>query len=622
MTVIDLGRIAGPPAAPRIGQRTIAADGPPDPRTNPFEAFLYTESRRRSLIDSVRQRPLLRLWDRDMRPVGQIAQERSVEVTELMSDAGAASAVIRRDNWLSDFILHDRRAYEDLHFTLDPIPTKPDWRTRWGGKVVATEAKRSAEGLHTVELQMISNREHCKHILAGSNPLSPPEVQWPRVWTLPMNLRSGLSISMFINLARQFHPALSIPTNMFNPGGWIGTGIFQGLDPRSWPIQVQFCNPIFDQSRFSIFSSRWTDFHSVADPLLADAGCFIRAYTWLPEDDTSPHPELELRLPGLQLVQDAIDDLLPGKQPGTGTLADLARPTRPAIIMAVEDKSGVGGPTGTMADGWLNLIAATGDDLLTEVLLPFDKDHDGSTDPVIRKWFSVAPKKPHVLFRDGEYSGIIESKRTAHASTAKTIMVGSKSPAWLNQTISFGIKYGLSQLSAVIQALVGPEVTGLQAPGTPGLEEVYQDQLADVFAAWQRYTPFKRAFESGDYGFLEHYEPGTGTAYTVSAQLDLRSGAYKTRAYTSFDTTVRNGRPWLADVDFTLGDRCGFQMGQTIYTDQCTGITRRYDRDNPLEVQLRIGDDREDEDPVSRAMRTLAVVWNSITSALGQGDVF
>jgi hypothetical protein len=118
---------------------------------------------------------------------------------------------------------------------------------------------------------MVSNREHLVHLLAGANPIFPPEVQLPKMWVLPWNCRTALSITMFINLARQFFPFLSIPTNIFNPGGWIGTGL-QGIDPLSWPIQVQFVNPIFDQSRFIIYTSRWTDMHTTTAPHLEDAG--------------------------------------------------------------------------------------------------------------------------------------------------------------------------------------------------------------------------------------------------------------------------------------------------------------------------------------------------------------
>lgn len=605
-----------------VPDHIVGREGVPD-LTDPMAVYRYLEKRREVIVDSVLQRPLIRLWDKNMRFVGQIAQERSVMVEEVMADSGAGTCVIRRDNWLSNFILHDRRVEEDLHFTLDPIATAPDWRTRWGGKVIGVNAKRDAEGLHTVELQMVSNREHLKHLLAGANPVFPPEIQFPKMWVLPWNCRTGVSITMFVNLMRQYFPFLSIPANIFNPGGWVGVGL-KGLDPLSWPIQVQFVNPVFDQSRFSILTSRWTDMHTVTAPLLEDAGCMIRAYTWLTEDKTGPHPELELGLKDIPVIGGVLDAIadsagLPD------SLDDLARPRRNCIVMAVEDKSGVTGPTGTFADGPIRLIAETADDMITEVISNFvdlDKDNDGKTDPFIRKLLLTAPKPPWAIFRDGEYSGIVESQRNLHAATAKTIMVGSKSPSWVNQLQTFAIKYSLSQLSMVIQAAIAAEVTGWQNPGTPGLEEAYQGQLDDTLLAWQRFTDPMRAIQMGDFGFLEHYERGSGSAYTVSGTLDIRTGHWKTRAYTSFKVTVSNGTPYLVGLDFTLGDRLGFQMANAIHVDQCTAIRYSWDTSTPITVDLSIGRDNEEEDPVARATRTLAAIWNTFGMFMGSADLF
>ncbi len=580
-----LDRIIGATQAPTVG--------------DPMSAYRYLEARRRTQVAETKQRPLLRLWDKNMQFIGTIAQEKSVRVEEVMADSGTGTCVIRRDNWLSDFILYDRRAEEDLHFTLDPNPTNRSWRTRWGGKVTGVTAKRSNDGLHTVEMEMVHNREHVKHLLAGANPIFPPEIQFPKMFVLPWNCRTAVSLTMFINLARQFFPLLSIPTNIFNPGAWLGVAdIIGGFDPLLWPVQVQFVNPLFDQSRTTILTSRWTDIHTVTAPLLEDAGCMIRAYTWLTEDKDSPHPEL-------------------------GTLAgQLARPHRNAVILAVEDKSGVTGPTGTLLDGPINLIASTADDMITETLssvIDLDRDNDGQTDPLIRKWFGVAPKPPWVVFKDGEYSGIVESQRTMHGATAKTIMIGGRSPGWVNQLQTFGIKYALSELSAVISYGLG----AYQQPGTPGLEELYQGQLDDTLLAWQRFTDPIRAIRMGDFGFLEHFEQGGGgTAYTVSGILNLRSGHWKTRAYTSFKTSIRNGVPYLLDTDFTLGDRLGFQMANVIHVDQCTAVRRSYDESTPMTIELSIGDDSEEEDPVAKATRTLAAVWGLMGMFLGSTDVF
>lgn len=588
----------------------VGGDGVPDPNSDPLVAYRYLEDRRRMVNESLRQRPLLRLWDKDFQYIGQIAQEKSVQVEEIASDSGGASIVVRRDNWLSETILYDRRAVEDLHITLDPNPTRTSWRTRWGGKVTAVSAKRGSDGLHTIELQAVSNREHVKHILCGATPLSPPEFQPVKLWMLPWNCRSALTISMFINLFRQFFPFASIPTNVLNPIHWLTTEL-GNINPLNWPIQPQYINPLTDQSRFEIFTSRWTDFHTASQSMLDDAGCQWRAYTFLTEDEESPHPELA-----------QVGNSLPAPFNAVNKVANaILRPTRNCVVLAVEDKSGVTGPTGTLLDGPINLVAATADSLLTETLLPeYDKDGDGQTDPLIRKWFGVAPKPPWVTFRDGDLSAIVESERVLHGSTARTIMVGSRSPGWLNQLQTFGIKYGLAQLSQVIMA--GP-AGSYQQPGSSGLEEIYQGQLDDIAFAYQRFTDPVRALQAGDFAFLEVFEQGqSGTAYTVSAEMDLRTGQWKTRPYTSFRVSIRNGFPWVANEDFTLGDRCFFEMGNVLHADQVTAIRYKWDKDSPVRVELSVGRDNQEGDPVGRAVNALAGFWNLFGSFAGSAGLF
>lgn len=565
---------------------------------NPMAAYHYINARRDAVIESQKQRPLIRLWDKHMRYIGDIGCELSVTVDEVMADSGTAQVVLRKDNWLSDFMLYGRKQEEDLHITIDPNPTNRSWRTRWGGKVTEVDIERGEDGLHRVTLNAISNREHAKHILLGANPLLPPEIQFPKMWLFPWNLRTALASTTFINLARQFFPLLSIPTNILNPGAWLGVmDIVGGLDPLAWPIQVQFVNPVFDQSRTSVISSRWNDLHTVSGGPMKDAGVMLRAYTWLLEDLDSPHPEL-------------------GDIGGA-----LARPHRNCIILAFEDKSGVTGPTGTLLDGPINLIGATADDLITETLVPldmWDKDGDGKTDPLIRKLLMVAPATPKVIFRDGEYTGIRTAKRSMRGATAKTIMTGSKSPQWVNQLQTFGIKYGLAQLSAVISYGVG----AVQATGTPGLDELYQGQLDDTLFAWERFTDPRRAILMGDMGFLEHFEKGSGSAYTISGVLDLRTGHYKTEGKTTYSTTIVNGRPWSLDTHFSLGDRLAFQVGNVLHVDQLVGWRRSYDASKYLEVELTLGGDQDDDDPFAKGMQTLGTFWNFFSSFLGSESMF
>ena len=230
-----------------------------------------------------------------------------------------------------------------------------------------------------------------------------------------------------------------------------------------------------------------------------------------------------------------------------------------------------------------------------------------------------------MVFRDGEYSGIVESNRIQHGATAKTLMTGGKSPSWVNQLQTFLIKWGLAQLSDYIVAMIGMDATsdmGFQAPLTPGLEEIYQGQLDDILLAYQRFTDPVRAIWCGDMGFLEHFEQGTGTGWTIATELTLRDADWKTRAYHVYKVTIRNGAPYLYSVDFNLGDRVSFEIGGVFHTDQVTAAKISYDTNSPVTVELVVGNDSQDQDPFAVATRTLAGVWNMFSMFMGSKDLF
>jgi hypothetical protein len=592
----------------------VGVGGPPDPASNPYSAYAYLDGGRQLLLASAHQRPLVRLWDQDHKFIGQLTQEISVEAEEIYCDTGAATVKIRKDNWLSDFILFDRLSIQDLHLTVDPMPTLRSWRTRWGGKITTVNAKRDSSGLHTIELNAVHNREHYKHILAGANPVLPPEVQLPKMWILPFNCRTALFVSLFINLARQFETPLAMIDNIANPIEWIGILRDGSIDPLAWPIQAQIINSAIDTSRFEVFAARWNDFHTTTAAIMEDAGVIARAYTYIyGEDTTSPHPEVGLM------------------------------PTRTCVVIAFEDKSGVTGPGGTFASGPLSAITGIADDLLTDNIIP-QYAPDGAAyyvanagegplvtmDPLqIANWFQIAPAPPTVVFQDGEYSQIVESNHAVHGATAKTIMTGSKSPGWLNDLITFGIKYGLSQLSDVIEFAYAASGAGVvaaegayQQPATPGLDELYQGELSDVFLAYERNSIPGRELWGGSMGFLEKWQQGTGTAYTVSGILSLRAGQWATRDYISYKTTVRNAAPYIYNYDFTLGDRVGFQMDQIIFCDQVASVKYNWDLNTPVNYSISVGTDRNEIDPVSAAITAIAGIWNAIGLAAGSSELF
>jgi hypothetical protein len=369
--------------------------------------FRLLDARRQLVLDSNRQRPLLRLWDKRFSYLGTVCAERSSEYGRMMDDSAAGTVSLAWSDWLADLCAHQTRVEEDLHLTIDPNPNARHWRTRLGYRVTSVRAVKHDDGTKTIELDIISLREHAKHLRIASTPWSTPEFQPLKAWVWMQNLRSGLAFTTFLNLARNYWPLIAVPISIMDPLHWATTRA-GNMSPLHWPVQVQFVNPLFDTSRVLPIASKWGDLHSIAEPLMEDAGVQLVDYIWLPEDETSPHPELA------ELIGE-----------------EAARPSRACVVLAFEDKSGVTGPTGTALDGAFNLAAATLDDLITEVVVPLDRDGDGQVDPLFRKWLGVAPEKPSLVWRDCEYSGLSASEHRMQRATSQTVYTGGHSPTWV-----------------------------------------------------------------------------------------------------------------------------------------------------------------------------------------------
>ena len=533
--------------------------------------------------------PLIRLWDKHMRLIARIVLQESWDCEEIAEDDGAAHIeLVGKDNdWLREIVCFKTRPEEDLHITIDPDPAKPhDYKNRWGGKV-ETIVDDETKGRPTVTtLNCISNRRHLSKFMLAATPLLPPAVQPIKMFLWGGPCASTCATAMQINLARAYslNAFWPVPREIFNPRSWL-----ENVATLDWPVQVMPINPVFDQSRWCTIGARWKDAKTILTPVMRDAGVICHAYTWL-EGDPAPY--------------DAF-----------GELKELLKPRRSCVILSFENQSGVSGWTGTAIDGLANLFAATADDLITETLFRVDGDGDGETDPFIRKILGVAPKRPPFVYRDIGYGGVESRKMVIHKSQATDIITGGKSPQWVNQAITFAIRYALSQLAAAI-ALAG------QVPGSEGLDNLYQGQLDDTLLAFINFVDPRRSAAVGPYAFREHFETGSGSAFTINSVMTLREGWWKTRPYVSFKFDVGDGAPFVLGEDIRLGSRCSAERRGVLHTDQIMAIKRGGARTISSRPVLSFGDDSREEDPMARGFATIGNVANFAAMLAGSGDMF
>ena len=537
--------------------------------------------------------PLIRIWDKEMRAIARVQIPETWSCEEIAHDNGMARIeLVGKDNeWIRDLILFKTKPAEDLHITIDPDPAKPhDWRNRWGGKVESIIDVETTGKPTVTTITAVSNRIHLRHIMLAAAPVLPHAVQIPKLFLWGGPCVTTCATATLINLFRIYtlNGFWPLPRNLFDPLAWINN-----INPLNWPIQVMPVRPIFDQSRWVTIGSRWQDAETILTPVMKDAGVICRAYTWLPGD---PAPYSHVFGPDL---------------------GELLKPTRACVILSFEDRSGVTGPTGTAVDGLINLFAATADDIFTETLFAVDGDGDGVTDPFIRKILAVAPKRPPFVYRDTGYGGTLAKTTAVHKAKAITIITGGRSPGWVNQAISFSIRYGISQLAQTI-TLPG---TATQIPGSEGLDNLYQNQLDDTMLAFMPFVDPVRSAMVGSYARNEHFEQPGGTAFTMSSVMTARQGWWATRPYSSMKFDIDDSLYKIGE-DIHLGSRVAAERKGVLYTDQIMAIKRTGDRNSSGRPVISFGDDSREEDPVAQGFAAIASVVNFAAAIAGSGSVF
>ena len=538
------------------------------------------------------KQPLIRVWDKHHTTAWRVMIPESWDCEEIAHDDGSAHIeIVGKDNdWLRDLIVHKTRPAEDLHVTIDPDPDKPhDWKNRWSGKVETIKDVQERGKPTVTTLNVIHNRRHLSKFNLAASPLLPPAIQIPKMFLWGGPCASTCATAMLINLARVYtlNAWWPIPRNIMNPSTW-----FENISPLNWPVQVMPINPLFDQSRWCTIAARWKDAKTVLTPVMKDCGVICHTYMWLPGD--------------------------PAPYEAFGPLKEALKPTRACVILSFENDSGVTGPTGTAIDGLINLLASTADDLITELLFPIDADGDGETDPFFRKLLGVAPKRPPYVYRDVGYGGPERREMTIHKSQAVIFVTGGRSPGWVNQAITFAIRYGLSQLAQVINYGLG----AYEQYGAEGLDNLYQGQLDDTLLAFINFIDPIRSAEVGPYAFQEHFETGTGSAFTINSIFTLREAWFKTRPYVTFKFDVGDGAPFVLGEDIRLGSRVNAEERGVLYTDQIMAVKRGGSRNESSRPALSFGDDSREEDPFAQGIATIANVANFAALLAGSGDMF
>lgn len=505
--------------------------------------------------------PDVEVFDKDWAPIAPIAGARSGAVEDTVNDAGEGKVAILGDHPVGRWMADEVEEAADVHI-----------RVRQGGNVWTGKAQTITEemdesGLETVTWSGLHDYQHAKKVYCYPNPWSFAQLQWPKIYIWYGPAKTGLLQLLHVNLIRRYQAGfIPFPDNFsrasyarMDVDGWA-----QMVDPRGLGLHQ-------DTSMHAIIVTRMGQFHEIAKPILEDAGLRLVATRWLP-GDPQPFPEW----------------------------AVLSLPT---LIWSIEDMGGVRGPTGSLLDGFVQLVRSIAEDGITETTeaVPYDPPQQ------YREvgWWGTKVAAPAVVFyRQQRWTriegsgqvGVKSWKRTVHKALGAAILTGGKSPGWVNTGIKTLVNAALGWIGMIFL--------------NPGLTlGLLDDQVEDVVLAFWRHQFGDRAEAMGRDRYGEVWETSGSTGFSLSTVAAIRAGRHATRPYTSYQLEVVNAAPYIVGRHFDLGSPVSAEVGRTgrIYTDHLR--TKRIEFDAArVGTSLSIGVDSEEKSPTARLGRVLESV--------------
>lgn len=540
-------------------------------RQTPDQVRHLLRMRTADRVTALRARPYIRIWDKNWILRSVFYGETAAKFAEIMNDAGEGELTMFGIHPLRKWLIEELALEEDVHITVDN-PGK-----RWHGKALTISERGEESGVEYITIKFLHGYEHAKKITCYSNPLLPPQFQWPKsyMWAGPSIF--GIKTMLFLNLMRRYGPTWQLPDNIWDAPTWQ-----ERLDPGTWGQVVIPSGLITDTSMWTVMVTRWGNFHDVTLPVRQDAGLQLVPYRWLPGD-----------------AQPA---------PSHFTL------TKPTLVWDVIDRSGVRGPSGTLLDGLLHLGSTVMEDGINESISILDLPNPPQYSQP--GFMGTLQDYPWVAWRRGQrsdlsginkggLSGIISWEMTIHKALAGAITTGGKSPSYINA----GVKLLLNGVLGYIGLIFGNPALALG---------IFDKQVEDVILAFIRVPNSLRQAMMGNDSYGEHWEAGGQSGFSVSTLQAVRIGFWNTRAYTSFRVKVRNGAPYWVGRHFDVGSRVAAEVGNSgnLYVDQVHSLTQSWNRTQNPTWEISIGDDSEEQQPTAKLWRQVEQM-RAMLQALG-----
>jgi hypothetical protein len=502
---------------------------------------------------------LIEVYDKVYNVVGEIDDYISATVNFQLNGLGTATIVMKGDDPLWETVMA-------CGTTVVPITIWVN-NKRWSGRIDTADDAR-VDGVDTITLQCISDYAWFQKICVWPNPFLPLEIQVPKeaIYIGPAcSVIATMITENAIRLQAGFWEWLN---NIIDPQAWFATAI-EGRGLLT-PIAVVPVDLLHDQSKWVAITSQMASLDTLIDQITKDQGISVSAELWLPGE---PQPTTAFTL------------------------------TIPTIVVRVEDRSGITGPTGTLVDGVIREVVDIADGAFGETIQPFTDSEFAPPGVDLAPIFGFHWKRPWLLLTDHPRSGVKEFHTMGHHTQAHTVISGGRSPTWVNKLIDLILEFALSEI--------------LLAIGVVGIANTLLDGVFDnIILAYQEIENAPRRFANGPYCFPEIFVSAGSTAWTLSEFFNLFNGMWDSRGFYSWELIFYDGVPYSFGYDFDLGDLVSWLRRSKLYTDYVLAVQATDDRNKRVEVTVQVGDNKSRESPWASLQRNLSGLQAAMQAAL------
>jgi hypothetical protein len=276
-------------------------------------------------------------------------------------------------------------------------------------------------------------------------------------------------------------------------------------------------------------------------------------------------------------------------------------------IFNVRNYQGVTGPTNIIFDGAIEDVVDMQGSLLSQTLAAFLNPGNEYVPPgsniVVAPAFGVNYTPPWVVFNaDLDDSGIVAMDVSHHHALAWQLVLGGKSPQWLNDFLNASLEWLVDMLLMVI--------------GITGIPNTILDGILDnAFLAFEIFDNIKLRLALGPYAFPEKFFP-TQSTYDIDIVFDAITASWDTRGFPVAQFTFINGEGFTVGVDVWPAAQASLIRRGITYTDYIDDLIVIDDETHRGRVEVVVGDGTRVEAPMAIIQRKLVGLEENINLAL------